>query len=235
MLEIDQCELLFLSHCRKEPAYRTASDAQLPSFSSELFNSSRAWYGLVPWRRKKLRYFCTARILARTFQVGLLLMLNMLIAIMMDIYACTKSCATRSANSYLYCSQIQSCHPRSEPLWTSVMEVTARNWEEFMRREVPLPKLLKMCAPWRHIWCGDLIPALASRRHPGAFCASCMAVSANYNCSFHVARRNKEVWTFMRARKSSKCRSRALQHRDHGSSMGWVLSEGRRRLLPGSP
>ncbi|CAE7465916.1 PKD2 [Symbiodinium sp. CCMP2592] len=64
--------------------------------------------------------------------VGLLLMLNMLIAIMMDIYACTKSCATRS-----------------EPLWTSVMEVTSRNWEEFMRREVPLPKLLKMCEKQR--------------------------------------------------------------------------------------
>ncbi|CAE7421009.1 hecd-1 [Symbiodinium microadriaticum] len=64
--------------------------------------------------------------------VGLLLMLNMLIAIMMDIYACTKSCATRS-----------------EPLWTSVMEVATRNWEAFMRREVPLQKLLKMCEKQR--------------------------------------------------------------------------------------
>ncbi|CAE7432013.1 PKD2 [Symbiodinium pilosum] len=58
--------------------------------------------------------------------VGLLLMLNMLIAIMMDIYACTKSCATRS-----------------EPLWTSLKEVTVRNWEVFMGREISLRRLLK--------------------------------------------------------------------------------------------
>ena len=102
-------------------------------------------------------------------------MLNMLIAIMMDIYASTKSCATRRAKLLLL-----------EP--DSVMSPKERTFMDFSYGS-SYPQLGSLHASRSsitkaaknvrtlaaHDWSGGLIPSLPSRCHPLTFCASCMS------------------------------------------------------------